>query len=76
MQDDPTTWGTGLDWQLFDIEIEKCTEGRFLNENKTTNIINITGNYWCPRSDFNLKLSGSTSSKAANLLYITVDYCD
>lgn len=22
--DDPNTWGTGLDWQLFPIHIEKC----------------------------------------------------
>ena len=74
-EDNPDTWGTGLDWQYFEFDIEKCTEGRFLNENKTTDIINITSNYWCPYMDFNLKLSGSTSSKAANIIYLTVDYC-
>ena len=58
------------------IDVETCKEGRFLGENKTAKLISITGNYICPTKDFNLKLSGGTSSKSAHIIYATVDYCD
>eukprot|EP00347_Sterkiella_histriomuscorum_P014517 403360576 len=75
-EDNPNTWGTGNDWQQTPINLEICKEGRFLNENSTTKLTNITGNYLCPTKDFQLKLKGTTSSKSAHLIYVTVDYCD
>eukprot|EP00347_Sterkiella_histriomuscorum_P004199 403361367 len=75
-EDNPYTWGTGNDWQMTSMDLEICKEGRFLGENKTTQLTNITGNYICPKKDFEIKLSGTTSSKSANLIYVTVDYCD
>eukprot|EP00347_Sterkiella_histriomuscorum_P020349 403338149 len=75
LQDNPDTWGSYLDWRLNDTRIEKCTEGRFVNLNESTKVINITGNFWCPRQNFSLKLTGSSSSEISNMIYITVDYC-
>ncbi|CDW78965.1 UNKNOWN [Stylonychia lemnae] len=57
-EDNPYTWGTGNDWVYMPIGLEICKEGRFLGENKTAKLINITGNYLCPEENFNLKLSG------------------
>eukprot|EP00347_Sterkiella_histriomuscorum_P001005 403373704 len=74
--DNPNTWGTGNDWQQTPLDLEICEEGRFLGENQTTKLTNITGNYLCPKKDFELKLSGTTSSKSAHIIYATVDYCD
>eukprot|EP00347_Sterkiella_histriomuscorum_P006039 403354296 len=77
-QDNPNTWGTGNDWQQTPINLEIFKEGRFLNENSTAKLTDITGNYLCPTKDFQLKLQGTmyNSSKTAYLIYVTVDYCD
>eukprot|EP00347_Sterkiella_histriomuscorum_P001799 403370634 len=65
-----------MEWRLQEILVEKCTEGRFVNLNESTKVINITGNFWCPNKDFSLKLQGSSSSETASQLYISLDYCD
>ncbi|CDW72160.1 UNKNOWN [Stylonychia lemnae] len=62
-EDNPYTWGTGNDWVYMPIGIEICKEGRFLGENRTAKLINITGNYLCPEENFNLKLSGGENLK-------------
>eukprot|EP00347_Sterkiella_histriomuscorum_P002450 403368102 len=64
------------EWRLQEIGVEKCTEGRFVNLNESTKVINITDNFWCPNKNFSLKLQGSSSSETASQLYLSVDYCD
>ncbi|CDW88410.1 UNKNOWN [Stylonychia lemnae] len=71
-QDDPSTQGSLLDWKSQELETEICKEGRFIGENETAKVINITGNFLCLKDDFKLKLQGSTSSETAHLIYISI----
>lgn len=65
-----TKVGSTYYWNITNVKLEKCKEGRFNNMNETTSSIGITDIYMCPIKDFNITLKGSYSSKTAKFMQV------
>ena len=67
--------GSTYYWNITNVKMELCKEGRFNNMNETTSSIGITDIYMCPIPDYNITLKGSYSSKTAKFMQVQIDYC-